>query len=238
MKTRASTKTVTRNRTVTSRYTTPLPVLVKATLGQVKSGNYDGLANFDQKKPLTPVKVFGAEYLREGSELNKAVRKSMLGRNWNLFLAANQLRDAHEKGDSYEIDAANQKLFAALLPKNPAQEHAAMVSRIAQFWLHPTWSSRTAPVNLPPAMAHEMEAAWLVLWWNSRRKQFLPAIFCPDYKTAMYVRAVLRDLRACPGCDTPFIPDRLDQQYCSTRCSDRHRTRKCRHLAKLRAKAH
>lgn len=227
---------------MTPRYSTPLPVLVKATPEQIKRRDFDGLANFDQRKPLQPVRMFGAEYLREGSELNKAVRKSMPGQNWNLFIASNQLRDAHEKGDSYEIDAANQKLFATMLPPkapkgfpaNPPEEHAAMVSRIAGFWSHPTWSAKTAPVNLPPAMAHEMESARLVLWWNNRRKRFLPAIFCPDYKTAMYVHAVLRDLRACPGCDKPFIPDRLDQQYCKPQCSGRQRTRRRR--AKLRGK--
>jgi hypothetical protein len=227
MKTRASTNTGTARQTVTSRYRMPLPILVRATPEQIKREDYDGLANFDPRKSLRPVKIFGAEYVAEGSKLNKAVRKSM-GTTWNLFIAATQLRDAHEKGDNYEIDTAYQALLAGISPESQSGDDRAMIERIAGFWSDPAWSNMTAPVNLPPAVAHELESARLVLWWNGRCKQFMPAVFCDDYKVAMFVQIALRNLRACPCCDKPFIPDRPDQEYCTVRCREVHRQRRRR----------
>jgi hypothetical protein len=225
MKTRSSTNPGTRHETVTDRYRIPLPLLVRATPDQIKRSAYDGLANFNPKKPLQPVRIFGADYLKEGSALAKEVRKSMAA-EWPLFIAATQLRAAHESGNKYEIDSAFRKLLAALPEKSG--DDPAMRERITEFWSAVPWSAKAAPVNLPPALSHEMSDAHLVLWWNSRRKQFLPAIFCPDYKTAMFAQVALKDLRACPDCDKSFIPDRPDQLYCSIPCRERHRQRRRR----------
>jgi len=225
MRTRSIKNTGTANDTVIDRYRMPLPVLVRATPEQVKQRAYDGLANFDTKKPLQPVCVFGTDYLKEKSALHREVLKSMRA-EWPLFIAATQLRAAHEGGNSYEIDKAFRKLLAALPEKSGDDD--ALRERIAEFWSAAPWSAKAAPLNLPPALSHEMSGAHLVLWWNSRKKQFLPAIVCPDYKTAMFVRVALKDLRACPDCDKPFIVERPDQEYCSVPCRERHRQRRRR----------
>lgn len=224
-KTRSTDNTVTGRYTVTHRYRMPLPILVRATPEQSKRREYDGRMNFDTKKPLQEVRIFGADYLKDGSALNKEVRKAMAA-EWPLFIAATQLRAAHESGNRYEIDQALRKLLASLFEKS--DDASAMRERIAEFWSAEPWSANAAPVNLPPALSHEMSGARLVLWWNNRRKQFLPAIFCPDYKTAMFARVALKDIRACPDCDKPFVLERPDQEYCSVPCRERHRQRRRR----------
>lgn len=219
---------MTKHQAVTDRYRMPLPVLVRATPEQIKRHDYDGLANFDQRKPLQPVKVFGTKYITEGTELNHAVRKAM-GAKWGLFTAVTQLREAHERGSDYEIRGAFQRMLEAM--QNPTKDKQ-VTQQIAGAWAQPGWSSKTAPVYLPPAFACEMESAKLVLWWNNRRKRFLPALFCGDYSTAMFARAALRDLSVCPECGKPFIPARPDQEYHDIHCRERHRQR--RHREKLR----
>jgi predicted nucleic acid-binding Zn ribbon protein len=212
--------TGTRRQAVTHRDRMSLPLLVRATPEQIKRRDYDGLMNFDPKKPLQPVRIFGAD--AKGSVRNKAVRQSMT-EVWPLFIAVTQLRAARESGNKYEIDQAFRKLLAAQLGDDPA-----LRERIAEFWATTPRVPDAALVNLPPALSQEMSAARLVLWWNKRRKQFLPAIFCPDYRAALFVQVAMKDLRACPDCDKPFIPDRPDQEYCSVRCRERHRQRRRR----------
>ena len=156
-----------------------------------------------------------------------------MGDEWPLFIATTQFRAAHESGNKHEIDRTFGKLLEA---QDKSGDYSALRGRITDFWLAPGWSSNTAPVNLPPAFSDAMSGARLVLWWNSRKKQFLPAIFCPDYRTAMFVRAAMKDLRACPDCDKPFIQERADQEYCSTRCGTRHRVRRMREKRRSRKK--
>jgi hypothetical protein len=222
---------VTATHPVTERYRVPLPILVPTNPKDDKK-DFDGLANFDGKKPLQPVKVFGPEHVNR-------VRKSK-GSAWRLFVAVTQLRDAHEKGDAYEIDAAFQKLFAARnLPAKPSESDRAWAAGISKFWSQPGWSKRTAPIFLPPAITQELELARLVLRWDNRHKQFMPAIYCENLTTAMFVDAALRNLRACPGCDEPFTPSREDQQYCSVQCGGRQRQRRLRERrSQARNKAH
>jgi hypothetical protein len=218
-RTRSITNTGTRQQAVTHRDKMPLPLLVRATQEQIKRRDYDGLTNFDPKKPLQPVRIFGVD--AEGSLRNKAVRQSIAA-SWPLFIAVTQLRAAHESGNKYEIDQAFRKMLAA------RSDDPALRERIAEFWASTPQVPDAALVNLPPALSQEMSAARLVLWWNNRRKQFLPAIFCPDYRAALFVQVAMNDLRACPDCDKPFIPDRPDQEYCSVRCRERHRQRRRR----------
>jgi hypothetical protein len=215
-------------KTVRDRYATALPVLVPASPEQIKQGDYDGLANFDLQKPYTlKVKIFGPEYIT-GTELSVTVRQSM-GKKWDLFIASNQLRDAHEQGGDYEIGLAYRKLVTAMLPEQQIDK-PAMVEDRAVFWTDPKWTKSNAPVNLPPAITQEMTLARLVLWWNKSRERFFPAIFCDDYGTAMFVRGALRDVRACPGCDRAFIPARADQEYHDVGCRERHRQRRFQQL--------
>jgi hypothetical protein len=208
-----------------------IPILVPGS-----AGDYDGMANFDSAKPFTlRVKILSPRCVEEGSELNRRVRRAM-GRKWDLFAAAMQLRDAHEQGQDFEVDGAFRKLVAAMLPDEQADK-ATMARHIAEFWAEPGWSKKTVLVNLPVHVSAEMTGARFVLWWNRRRKRFTPAFYCEDYSSAVFTMAVLDYVRACAatGCNRVFVPTKHDQIYHDAKCRNRHRTRRHRDQTKMKS---
>jgi hypothetical protein len=227
MKSHTIEQTVTKYPAVTDRDRTAIPILVPGT-----PRDNDGYANFSPDRPYTQlVKIFGPEFLKIGSELNRRVRRAM-GQKWSLFVAAMQLREAYEQRQTYEINHAFRKLVTAMLPDEQADK-ATMAQHIAEFWAEPTWSKRTVPVNLPPSWSAEMAHARFVLWWDKRRKRFLPAFYCDSYTSAVFVMGMLDYVRTCAAsdCEKVFVPLREDQIYHDMACRERHRTR--RHRAKL-----
>jgi hypothetical protein len=103
---------------------------------------------------------------------------------------------------------------------------------ITEFWSGPTWSKRSAPVNLPPHFTAEMRDARLVLWYDRKGKRFTPAFYCEDLSAAIFVLGVLDYIRACGGCPRVFIPRREDQEYHDIACRERHRIRRHRAMRK------
>lgn len=91
-------------------------------------------------------------------------------------------------------------------------------------------------------LSHEvsqaLREAQLVLWWNKRR--FLPAIYCPNLRTAFYARALLdivgtKSFRVCAYCGDLFRQKRTDQNYCSIAHREAHRVARWRAGQKLKA---
>ncbi|MCU1305233.1 MAG: hypothetical protein JWQ87_5517 [Candidatus Sulfotelmatobacter sp.] len=92
-----------------------------------------------------------------------------------------------------------------------------------------------AQIALGLLWAEEMSSARLVLWWTDffdgrPCRRFIPAIYCPDLKTALYVREALGERRVsvCLGCGELFVPDRPNELYHDRDCGDRHRHRRQR----------
>jgi hypothetical protein len=81
--------------------------------------------------------------------------------------------------------------------------------------------------------------AQIVLWWAEER--FIPAIFCVDMKTALYLHtffiAPIGELgfRICPHCHNQFFQDRPNQDYCCPAHREAHRVARFRNEKKLRA---
>ncbi len=234
-KTRATVDTVT-NR---DRAATALPILIKATAEQFKAGKYDGVANFFGRFDQ-PVIAIGPEHWNDAGRL----------------IAAMQLRDGYEKRDDLLIAKAIEKLYSpqlaeilklpsgdifpprALKLKRPSKTGRELVAQIAGAWKlgEPKANfdlKRAAEWWLPKEITRHMKRAKFVLWWNWKRKRFQPAIFCPDVRTAQYVRAALDQARVCPNDDRPFIPEREDQEYCSIRCRETFRQRRRRSKIKI-----
>ncbi len=85
--------------------------------------------------------------------------------------------------------------------------------------------------------AYDQDGARLVLWWNKER--FLPAIWCPNLKTAFYARALLdivgtKSFRLCAFCADWFRQKRTDQDYCSVAHREAHRVARWRANQKLK----
>src|SRR5262249_45072897 len=84
-----------------------------------------------------------------------------------------------------------------------------------------------------------------VVMWRTKSEQFLPAILCPNVRTASFVAAAFRGLAVCPNCLRLFDPyaERIDgskgDKYCTAACGSRYRQRLYRRrvvLKKLRVR--
>lgn len=80
-------------------------------------------------------------------------------------------------------------------------------------------------------MSKAVEDVRFVLWWTGER--FLPALYCADLKTGLYVKGLLsliggKCFRVCPYCDQPFFQTRPDQNYCSIPHREAHRVARWR----------
>jgi hypothetical protein len=97
-------------------------------------------------------------------------------------------------------------------------------------------NSSIAEAELSSIVSKNLSGVALKLWWNGER--FLPALFCPSLKAALYVETLLRSvhggaLAVCPRCSTPFVQTRSNKHYCSIQCREAHRV--ARYRAKLKA---
>ena len=211
--------TVSKRVTVTNPYAMAVPVIVAATEAQKKARQYDGHANFQEL--LLPVVVLGGEHFPETDCIAAA-------QAFPDLIALTQLRTALEKQDDYAAHEALEKLLAI----DPTADGAQQFRSVPQGKKRVSIIALFAPgrVILPRIFTEKVSQARLVLWRRSEKtdKQFWPAVYCPDLKTALFARAALRDLLCCPSCDKAFRPERPDQQYCSLRCRERFRQRRRR----------
>jgi hypothetical protein len=80
----------------------------------------------------------------------------------------------------------------------------------------------------------EMSSARMLLWWADSFDgrpcaRFIPSIYCPDLKTALYVWNAIDGPKVCLGCGELFVPERSNQLYhANGRCGARHRQRRYR----------
>src|SRR5712692_3229045 len=185
-------KPVSKRMTVTNPYAMAVPVIVAATQAQKKARQYDGHANFQELH--LPVVVVGGEYLPE-TECIAAAQK------WPDLIALAQLRTALEKQDDYAAHKALDKLLAI----DPTADAAQLFRSVPQGKKYVSIIALFAPGRaiLPRIFTEKVSQARLVLWRRSEKtdKQFWPAVYCPDLKTALFARAALHDLLCCPSCD-------------------------------------
>jgi hypothetical protein len=188
-----------------------LAVLVRAAKGEACDGMvFDGMHH---SFPVARVK---------DDRLATDAKQSMSGRAWEQAIATFQLRRAYDDGDDLAARNATVKLYeldpAHLSPKIRYDESGGIM----------------AGAEFTKRMTQTRFVLWLSMERIAPRERLEPGLLCPDLETALYVRGALRDLRACPCCENPFLPDRPDQIYCSLRCRETHRKRRSR--AKSRPK--
>jgi hypothetical protein len=74
--------------------------------------------------------------------------------------------------------------------------------------------------------------AQIALWWVDGR--FIPAIYCFNMKTALYIHSFFlapsggRGFRICPCCGEQFFQGRSNQEYCKPAHRDAHRVARFR----------
>ncbi len=196
---------------------TEIPVLVPCQPGQA-----EGRATWGQGVGgLQPVRVLSPK------DLDPKTWRNLGAKEREQLLASIALRQALEANDRLAIEKACQRVEGSSDP---------LIQAIVQA------ASRRFPSyprnELSCATSEGVSKAQLKLWWTGKR--FLPALFCPDMMTALYVRALIgiiggKALLVCPHCGKPFVQVRSDQDYCSVRCREAHRVARWRAAKKRRA---
>jgi hypothetical protein len=102
-------------------------------------------------------------------------------------------------------------------------------------WFLKTGSRRdTAAAILSQLLTKELSNAKLVVWRT--QSGAIPAIYCDDARTALFVSfAVIGWLAICPHCDSVFLRERPDQDYCTVPHREAHRVARWRLKQKQKA---
>lgn len=204
------------------RYNT-LQVIIEAT-GQ----DYDGLVN------LKKVRIV------ESSEVNSTAKlKKLLGKRGSdsavgalSGMRAYQKNDPQQLRDAYKL--LSKELFVGMESSAFPKLEEAFVDGAMSFTLprgtpkESRTSVKSAEYFLPNLVNLQLKDTQLVLWWNSKRKQFETGILCPNYQSAVFARFILNGvlgigLRVCPRCHKTFQPAHPEQDYDKPECREAHR---------------
>jgi hypothetical protein len=200
---------------------TDLPILIPA-----QSGRVDGAASWEDRFGLFhPVRRLKHD---DAKAILKSLDKDDL-RRWKGLVT---LRDAIQSPDAL----LTEKLVQAYKPllrdiasryvtelKLPVKRED--VEAVARFLTHNRRDTATA--ILSQLLTAELLRAKLVVWRTP--SGWLPAIYCDDSRTALFVyAAVSGQLAICPHCDSVFVKARPDQRYCKVSCREAHRVARWR----------
>jgi hypothetical protein len=189
-----------------------LPILVPCEKGEPA----DGIANFQLIQVGKYVSRSGPKVRLLKRQDISDLRNALSVEDYELLTATLDLKKARETNNSLLQARAYPKLMVHLGWSEDLDP---------RVFTHPAWAS----VHVPRLATKPMDAARLVLWCSGRSGQFIPAISCPDLRTAIFVRAFL-SLQTCPHCGIVFLPEKENVIYCRPAHGQAHR------VARMRAK--
>jgi hypothetical protein len=174
--------------------------------------------------------------------------KGIEGKQFNALLA---LRGALEAQDNLAMAKAKERMEqvyqlqeSELIPHTKSPENEEM----RQFWAYMIESLRPGPkakqnpyrlLSLEVSNAVGHLNAQIVLWWADRIGRFIPAIFCLDVQTALYLHTFFiaptggPGFRICPYDGEQFFQDRPNQEYCCPAHREAHRVARFRNRKTL-----
>lgn len=152
-----------------------------------------------------------------------------------LFLGAIQLKQALDAGDDFVLQQASETVrpWLADYVKVPSWrlEIDTVVKRVSLKKTGVNWRY-SAWMNYSRLTAYTLRDARLVMWFSEKHGRILPAVYCPDWKTAMFATAFMGRLRVCPKCSDIFTPKADNQSYCTPAHREAHRVARSRWRAK------
>lgn len=202
-----------------------MPILVVAE----RRERPEGFARFLPEK----VTRFGVESIPLKVVVDEDIKLKQIFRNpkdVDFLHGVIRLKDAHKTKDQLVLRDAYYKLWPYIVsdPKTPdAKERRKAFAEIYS-------QSASSERWYPQIVSKVTDGARIVLWFSEKNKTFLPGIFCPDWKTAVFVHSVFGRIRSCPKCNTLFIPPKRDMLYCSPAHREAHRVARWRALKKGR----
>jgi hypothetical protein len=206
-----------------------------------------------------PVRAVTDVNFKSGSKRHREAVSEMWDYEREQFLAVLDLMQTLPSSDKLTVARARQHVIQALAIKREGDRKTGLATALGEddlefgksivplFGLSPgqekeaieRWSGyRRGPRAdadekwlLSQLMSEAMESAQLVLWWSG--KQFQPALYCPDNKTAIYAFLLMKFVAetgwgVCPKCGSFFARKRSDQNYCSIAHREAHRVARWR----------
>jgi hypothetical protein len=137
---------------------------------------------------------------------------------FSLYTAVDKIRCAYEREDALEFQRWYEEISPWLVgtklrPKTPSSDPR---------WKYQVRATYAALMN--KALMH----ARIVMWLSDAEQQFVPGIYCPDWKTAAFASLFNGGLRVCPKCGAPFTPKKSNQVCCTAAHGVAYRTARSR----------
>ena len=217
---------------------TEIPILIPCSYAE-----RDGTVNLASPKAsfgatyagLEPVRVLSDAELDRNTGAGRKFWAALPAGDRDRLVALIGLRQALESNDLHSIEKREQayrqimpEVLAAKpsVPESARADYQAMMARL--------FAERGKSLNvIERLLTHALRPARLILWRQEKPHRLLPAVYCPDAATALYVRALVKisggnALSVCPRCGNPFLQKRSDQDYCTIRCREAHRVARWR----------
>jgi hypothetical protein len=213
---------------------THLPVLVEV----------DGLKEADGRGNFLPGDRAEESAVRvvRAKDIKARLPKIFPPQELDLFLGAIQLEQALGARDDLALLRASEKVR----PWLPDFVDAVPVWQLDIGLKHYvsrkiTGVNRRYPalLNYCRLMADRLQNVRLVIWFAEKEGRFLPALYCPDWKTAAFAFTFTGGIRVCqnPKCSKVFVPLADNVAYCEPACREAHRVARWRHRKGMEKKA-
>jgi hypothetical protein len=170
-------------------------------------------------------------------DVKKWLRTGFDSKDSALFVGSSQLKRAYDLHDEFNLHRAYEKLRPhvpnLMSPDNFELSYRQRDGRIGSVSIVKKWS--TTRWNYSQIMTGMFEGVRLVMWYSQEGNRFIPALFCPDRKSAAFTMTFTGRIRLCPKCDAPFIPAAGNVDYCCIAHREAHRVARSRWRAKQKA---
>lgn len=203
---------------------TDIPVLIPCA-----ADKQEGVSSFLTKP--TPIRRLSVDELDPGSL--KGLLKGLSVNDREHLFGVLDLISALDAKDGLALQKAAERIYRSNTPMHRLMARLAGVPPnmmgTAEYMLTKlagVKAERNPHGVLSRTVSSGLSKSRLVLWWTGKR--FLPALFCPDAETGLYVLVLLAKVRGkalvvCPQCGKPFLRKRSDQNYCSMQHREAHR---------------
>jgi len=191
---------------------TSIPILMPVT-----GRDSDGRANFDLNHPVSrKVHIFADDDLAK-------LKKLLPANDWKFLSGVLGVKQAFESKDQLKLRQGYADVAPVMLGTSASNEEMQLQK---DFLDALAVDARSAVIFLPQLATYALKNARLVLWRS--KGKFVPAIFCPNFRTALYAKALLGRIKVCPHCNHLFEVPRSNQDYCSIAHREAHRVARWR----------
>lgn len=171
-----------------------------------------------------------------GREIKARLRTIFRPDELPLFVGVMELKGAYDAGDELALQRASEKVRPWLADFASPRERQwktadgrVSIETVGRKWNATRW-------NYSRLTADMFRNARLVIYFPENEEgRPLPALYCPDWKTAAFVMTFLGRIRVCPKCSIIFIPAADNVTYCTPAHREAHRVARSRWRAQQRA---